>query len=61
MKKKVIRFTEYAYPWDLDLTRAYITEDGCVYELGNDVKRDQIQRRFGGIENGGKTYLYVKE
>ena len=61
MKKKVIRFTEYSYPWALEPTRAYVTEDGCLYELGDDVTRDQIQRVRGGIEEGGETYLYVKK
>ncbi len=36
------------------------TDDGRSYQVGKTVRTDQIHEYDGGLEMGGKTFLYVK-
>jgi hypothetical protein len=61
MRKRVESFHEDQglLPYGSGKT-VYITEDGKQYSFGLNLQSVQVERKFGGIERGGETFLHVK-
>ena len=59
MKKLVTDIKVRSFGWGGSVA-ILKTADGMNYQLGKSVQQDQIHEYDGGLEMGGKTFLYVK-
>lgn len=61
MRKKVTGF-DTGVPLSAygDGKTVYVTTDEKKYAVGVNLSLEQVERKFGGIEQGGETFLHVK-